>query len=181
MCELSRTLGTGSSILMQEHLSSAANPDCGRSRDHTLGCSGCTFGLQWSDPLAIKCKVLSCYWKEDTSYPKQDLCFLLCHSHCYLLGSQNSSPEIWVEISVTRFSLQMGEPNQQTTGFPVLHTAGMCWFLSSFWCFSQMFPSVCRVQCLQCNRTQKISAYLWELSSCCLINQDDVEQLDNRK
>lgn len=48
------------------------------AEEDPLGCLGYTFGLQWSDPSHKMqgAKLLL----EDTSYPKQNLCFLLCHS-----------------------------------------------------------------------------------------------------
>lgn len=78
MCELSRTLGTGSSIWMEERPSNAANPDCGRSRE---GYTGMIRVHSWA-AVAPGHKVQGAkLLLDDTPQPKQDLCFLPYHSH----------------------------------------------------------------------------------------------------
>lgn len=179
MCQLSRTLGTGSSIWMEEHLSNAANPDCGSSRGYT-GMFRAHFWAAAAPGHKIQgVKLLL----ENASHLKQDLCFLSLSLVFAGQPEQLTRNVGWDQchlVNITLFCRQKDLTSKpQASQFSTLQECAA--FLSCFWYFSPMFSSVCRVQWLQCNRIQKISAYLWELSSCCLMNEDDVEQLDNRK
>lgn len=102
------------------------------AEEDALGCLGYTFGLQW--PLAIKCKVLSCCWKihftpnRTVMFPTLSLSLVreTARTTHQKSGLRSVSPGKHYTV------LQMGEPNQQTTGFPVLHTARMCCFFVQF-------------------------------------------------
>lgn len=132
MRELSKTLGTGSSIWMEEHLSNAANPDCGRSGEGYTGMLRVHFWVAVAPGHKMQgAKLLL----EDTYHPNRIYvsCFVTLLSICWAARTAHQKPGLRPVSSGEYYVvLEMGEPNQQTIGLPGLHMAGMYCFFVQF-------------------------------------------------
>lgn len=97
----------------------------------TLGWLGYTLGLQW--PLAIKYKVLSCYWKIHLSPSRIYVSYLITLISVWWAARTAHQKSGLSSVSPGKhYMVLQTEPNQQTIGLPVLNTAGMCCFFVQF-------------------------------------------------